>query len=950
MYKHFMPILTVFFAYSVNGQQPFKVDLSLSENEILSLVKKQVISDLELKEVFFSTDNELTSSELIKLIPFFPGQKITSSEIGHFLWLVSKKKRFKGVNLFFEDTQEGVKFKCVFESRWVLSNIALSGISLDREKYLQYYEIRVGEEFSEEKHKASLEKFKQVFTQQGYKDATLTDRIEYHEPTKTVKVKLDCKRGSKFVINRCQATITTQQGESLDYLRKKIIEKFLKSLQGHAYDEELIAKKTKEIKDYLRKKGFLKSTLVFHEDIKNSKKQVELLFTITLGEKHSFVFFGNHFFTESQLFEMIFKFGESVLLVSPSLLAQDMTEAYRKKGFWNVTIETPEQAGEIYFVIAEGIRISIQEVVLRGVRDSYLKTVQRFFDPLARAKNFDAENLSKAVDATIDYYRKQGCWDCEILKKNYEQMTPGRYRLTVSIEEGKQRFLGSADIPGHEYLEGKAPFIAGKKGATSVPFDKNRVVEQNKWLLEHFKKEGFPYVRVQPTFDEREDSLHIIWTVDKGEPIRCGKVVLAGFSTVKPEVLHDILAVKEGEVWKKDLVREGYSRLKAADVFKQIRIYPESSSVDPFCRNLVVQVQDEEPFEVRTRIGFQQMSKNFGLKKGSTYKVGGTLLWRNPTRRADEAWLDIDVTRFERKIDICYQRPTLFHLPLSVMFKGYANKYTQPLTHGSRKKLYEVTQEGALVSMSKQFDRISSAVNVGFEWMETKNISTDLATAINFGTTLIGKKIPYFFVEPNMFIDLLDDKVNPRKGMFSIATLKAMFPLRESSYLIRILVEQGMFFPLVKEHDITCASRIRFGHIFRETFSKIMPPERFYLGGANSIRGYLPDACSPLGSYVDESGVTQRVPQGGRTMVNANFELRLPVFQDFGCVLFQDFGALVEDISVLGTGSGQLAASGFGIRYQTPLGPLRFDIGWKWSKPFPEDSRYAWFLTFGHAF
>lgn len=85
-------------------------------------------------------------------------------------------------------------------------------------------------------------------------------------------------------------------------------------------------------------------------------------------------------------------------------------------------------------------------------------------------------------------------------------------------------------------------------------------------------------------------------------------------------------------------------------------------------------------------------------------------------------------------------------------------------------------------------------------------------------------------------------------------------------------------------------------------------------------------------------------------MVNMNFEVRIPLFQKFDTVVFQDFGVLVEDISHVSYGNNNLAATGFGLRYQTSLGPIRFDIGWKWQKPFPEDTAYAWFLTFGHAF
>lgn len=898
------------------------------------------------------TDNAVPVNQLHSLHSFLPEQEISTTQLAHFLWLVSQTKRFKNVTVQAVESEQGWALSCLFEGRQMVSAITLSGISLDRARYLQYYDLRVGDEFSEEKHKASVEKFKHALLQKGYKNVETTDRVEYDEITKTVKIQLVCKKGGKFTINKSSVEMVDGPPASVGALQTKLTEKFAKSLKKHLYDEELILKKTREMNEYLRKKGFLKNTLSLQEHVDHDKKQIELIFKVALGEQHSFSFIGNHVFSESQLLEMILKFGDSVVLVPSSLLAQDINESYWKKGYWNTTIETREQGNERYFVIDEGKRISIKEVLVRGTQQKFERQVHRLFDPIKRTAFFDASQVKKTLEKVVEFYHKQGCWDVQILKKVYEPITPTTSRLVVSIEEGPQRMLGTLSVEGHEALGHKLPFISRSRFAgTSVPFDKNLFALHHRWLLDHFKKQGFEQVQVAPLFDEKDSVVNVTWTVTTGQPVMCGKVIIAGYSQVKPQVLHDIVDIKQEVPFKKDLVNDAYTRLRSADVFKHIRIYSESSTFDPLHKNLIVQVQDEEPFELRTRVGFQQISKNFAIKKGSTYKAGCTFLWRNPTRHADEMWIDFDVTRFERKLDIAYQMPTFFHTPLSVLVKGYANKYTQPLTHGSRKSLYQVTQEGMLVSVSKKFERLSSGVNVGFEWMETKDLSADLAAAINFRTDLIGKKVPYFFIEPHMFFDMLDDKVNPRKGMFSVATIKGMFPMgQQSSYSVKLLVEHGMFYPLLKDHDIIGAARIRFGHILRETFSKIMPPERFYLGGSNSIRGYLPDACPPLGTYTDDANVVQRVPQGGKSMVNGNFEVRIPFSKEFGCVIFQDFGALSEDLSQINTGQSSLAATGFGIRYQTPIGPLRFDIGWKWKKPFPEDTRYAWFLTFGHAF
>jgi len=169
----------------------------------------------------------------------------------------------------------------------------------------------------------------------------------------------------------------------------------------------------------------------------------------------------------------------------------------------------------------------------------------------------------------------------------------------------------------------------------------------------------------------------------------------------------------------------------------------------------------------------------------------------------------------------------------------------------------------------------------------------------------------------------------------------------KDTFFLKLLFEQSFFVPI---KSIVAAFRLRFGHIFYRELSSIMPSERFYLGGSHSLRGYEADLAPPLGIFVDEETKEHIVPRGGRSMCNANIELRFPVFKKMGGVIFQDFGILSSDIFADFKPHNILAATGFGGRFFTPLGPLRFDIGWKWRRETSVERSYAWFLTFGQAF
>src|SRR5207248_3215323 len=136
---------------------------------------------------------------------------------------------------------------------------------------------------------------------------------------------------------------------------------------------------------------------------------------------------------------------------------------------------------------------------------------------------------------------------------------------------------------------------------------------------------------------------------------------------------------------------------------------------------------------------------------------------------------------------------------------------------------------------------------------------------LDFAPQLLDKKVPFFYVEPSLFLDYLDNKLNPKKGFLTVLSLKGMFPLSRKNartFFVRLLCEQSFFVPM---GHLVGALRIRFGHIFHRLFKDVMPIERFYLGGSHSLRSYDTDFAPPLGVLINE-GQEIVVPRGGKSM------------------------------------------------------------------------------------
>ncbi|MCF7900106.1 BamA/TamA family outer membrane protein [Candidatus Babeliales bacterium] len=943
-------LIFLFTGVSVSAQMAESFSFDMPKEALREKISPFVGQGVIVDYLSYTPERIFSEGEFEYLTGFVPHEMVTVDSFLKAFSVLRKKDIFKSMLCTFSKEDNKVILHCDFEMDWVVKWVKLRGIGLGKEPYLQAYGLYAGDHFDYQKHTDALVGLKEHFKKEGYFDIHVDDILEENNDTHQVTIYLQCKRGIRFSIADVTCVFNEQEAVCSKAVKDYIKKLFQKKLVHKKYSETHLTQVTKEIKKYLENEGYSKAGVHLQTNTVSGKKEVYLTITIKPTIKRKFVFLGNAFFNENELLDFLYRFGDSVSMISASLFAEDIETHYYKKGFWRVHVEGYEEGDTAYFVINEGPRICINDVhIISQQMVVSSKKSKMFFSSLLKKQYFDADILKVGIGKLLEWYRSCGYLDVTIIKRTYREIQKNtRYILELVIDEGRRSLVRSEIINDHNYLLDQGPFATTKNGD---PYTIYFLKERKEWLQNYFRKKGYMWVDVSYHIKKEVDGDTVVWDIKKGDPVVFGKTIVRGIMPIANPPFLRHLDYKEGDMWSKQALQETQKQFKLLDIFKQSSFYPDPEYSKKMGRDILVNLQEDDFFEIRTRIGFAQVSKNLTLKKGSTYKVGGTLFFRNVTGNADIIRSDVDITRFERRLAALYETPHFLQTPCALTAKIYSHNYTQPLNAGSRKTLYKSEQEGFLATLASHKRTYTAALTCGFEWAKTTDISYDLAQAINFSATLVDKKIPFFVVEPNIFVDLLDNKLEPTKGYFLLALIKGVIPFKsESSYMAKFIFEQGMFFPLIKNTNIIVGLRFKCGHIFKELFSSIMPPDRFYLGGAHSLRGYLPDRCPPLGMYTDDVGQLHYVPQGGKSMMNMNVEIRIPVIKNIHMAVFQDAGILVEDIHVFNESKKQLAATGFGLRYMTPFGPLRFDIGWKWKKDYPEDSGYAWFLTFGHAF
>ena len=631
-----------------------------------------------------------------------------------------------------------------------------------------------------------------------------------------------------------------------------------------------------------------------------------------------------------------------------------LKQLYKQHGFWDIKVVkeefiplTPQDENyktvdyKAVLTLDEGAMRRLKSIEIAGYPELLLE--QPFLDILNQIKN-----NKTAYDFLSKISGSRGGGDRNALKKSglgpLASTDPGVFAENVGQDK-----IGSQSL---EYKDLKQ----------AVPFNYSWIATQKSWLLNYFKNLGHAKVIVDYELIESVDGITLIWNIHLDEKqVRFGKFVIGGNSKIPFKYLKRELKIEQGEVWDKKKIDDSLTNLRNLGLFDSVHLYSLKETDDLGNVPVGITLLGADKYEVRTRLGGQQVGKDFSLQQGFSYKAGGTLIANNPFKFGDRFIVEADFTRFYENFSMQYLMPWLFHRPIRSQIKIYDNHYLQPLYIGSDVSIYNAFQQGILFGLQEKHEHVNLGMSVGVEFKGISRASIDdIGLSLDYNPLFFEKKFAFLFVEPSLMWTNVDNILNPKCGSNALISLLAMADIVYQTSLFKFLGEYALYVPFSQR--TVFAVRTRVGHVFNRKYNELLPIDRFYLGGANTLRGYDRDYCPPLGVlttpvYAPSTGLPAAandlwrfVNQGGRTMFNCNFEVRFPIYYEFQGAVFLDSGVLIKD-SVQDIPDNLLGGAGFGFRYNTPIGPIRFDIAFKLDRKYLDfESPYVWYLTLGQAF
>lgn len=413
--------------------------------------------------------------------------------------------------------------------------------------------------------------------------------------------------------------------------------------------------------------------------------------------------------------------------------------------------------------------------------------------------------------------------------------------------------------------------------------------------------------------DQAVKTIGVTVYLDPGPLAYFGNTTFSGLKTVKEFAIQKKISWCPGDLYNPSEIEYTLNNIEASGLFSAVTI----DSPDEICEDGTVPM-NIEVIESRHRTIGGGISFNTQVGPG----VIGTWENRNIRGLGEKVTFHADIAQKRQVGLLSYRQPDFLVAKQDLI---WITELESEQTRGFSDTAF---------SFSGLVDKEISE-RIKFSYGGTiKQLHTEKS---NNNNQFVLLKSPLFF-RWTTSNDLLD----PTKGrsliLRLIPTVQIIHP--KVSYCINTLTAT-IYKPLRKDRRLVIASKATLGSIWGASDIRIPPPERFYVGSESTLRGYNYLTVSPLGP--------NKKPIGGRSMMVFTLEGRIRVTELFGIVGFYEIGNTYLNI-LPQFEKKQRQSIGMGLRYHTPVGPLRFDLAFPLNRRPGIDRSFQFYLSIGQAF
>ncbi|MDO8527390.1 MAG: outer membrane protein assembly factor BamA [Deltaproteobacteria bacterium] len=871
-----------------------------------------------ISKIEIGGEMSVPKEQILHFLPFKVGDDYDPKKMQVAVENLKKWGIFDIIELGSEADGSGILVKILLHQAEIISDIEIQGnYPYIKTKLRKRLNLHVGDMAEEKKLEEQVGRIKSFYEKEGF----------YHTNVE-VSTFPDSEENNVYVVYHII------KGERLRYdgVQVEGVHSFMKGRVGSfvrpmsIYTEKRLRDSLRELTNFYKSRGYLRVHVhIIDKKIDWKTRRVSLKLVVREGPRMKIFFSGNPHYRIKTLKKALGLYEEvNFDTVELQNSADTLKNYFKKDGYPDakVTFKSKKISPSlyhIYFDIHPGIRNRIKTIEFSGNNSiSENKLQKQIFtkEKSLTQKGLMNEAILKDDQKIVEqYYQSRGFLDADVSPAKIEvDKTFGNLKIDFPVVEGSQVFVEKTVLGGNENFKAEE-ILKDLKNQKDEPLNEVLLPYDKEQVQLFYANNGYPYAQVQQSTERHDDKITIIYTIHEGPLVRIGEVLITGDVLTSQKAILKAMVIKRGAVYSHQKIVDSQLGLRHLGAFNTVNIETIGLEEKETTVHLYVKVEERPPFVVSAEVQYSTDLKYAGTLKFTNLNAFGwakqnSLLLRGgaKTSRAELAWFD----------------PRFIGADVQMTVSSWMDYEKNPIETS--------LQTGGATAFFRQFHRFGFLER--YELTRTYNLqgqSIDPTVLRDSTLSEISSQISF---------DTRNSYSDPSRGIFALTRGDIINEIKGlGANFAKIRFDFINYFSPLRR--ITFSNSLRLDEIKSIGANVSVPQIQLYgLGGDDTVRGFKEDVLGPQ--------APDGRPSGGRSRFIYNSELHIRVVGALQWAFFFDAGALTNSYHDFNSQTVR-RSGGFGLRYITPVGPIRLDYGIILD-PQPGDNFGRLHFTFGYPF
>ncbi len=900
----------------------------------------------------------LDAGQIHSILPVRTGQPYRSADIRAAIERLYGTGRYRNIEVDAEPANGGVALRFITKPAWFIGHVTADGDFSEPPNTGQIVSasrLNLGQRFDESALEPSEDAIRALLVDNGYFDVSVSHRLSYRDQANQVDVTfvIEAGRRAKYsapLIQGDTSALTLKQIDAATHWRRFLLP---------GYRDVSQTRTRRGINDirlrYESANRLLATVVLDRLEPKDDGRRARPVITIDPGPLVDIETRGAKV-SRGALKSNIPIFEEHA--IDPDLLAEgasNLRDYFQARGYFDVNVQfrqsrTSAEEIEIDYQIETGPRHRFVHIEFAGNR--YFDTRQLRERMLLTPASFEFRRgrYSEAYrrrdeDSIAELYRANGFPDVQVSSKVIDDYKGRQADVAAifAISEGPQYLVASLTVAGAEHVA-LANILRSLSSQKGQPFSEYNVAEDRAAILREYGNAGFP----DATFEWSSDpaaaphTVNLQFRINEGPRQSVREVVTTGLHTTRPSLVDKQIELNPGDPLSPEKMEDTQRRLYDLGIFAQVNMAVQNPDGDESDKYVLYDLEEASRYSLTTGFGLEFARiggstavtdlSDPGGAPGLSPRVSVGLTRLNFLGRGQSISLQGRLSTLQKRALLNYYVPRIFSKPnLDATFSLLYDDTNEVRTFHARR-------EEAAAQVAQ---RISKPITIFYRF----TYRDSAVSALKIDPLLLprlAQSVRVGMASFNLVQDRRDDPVDPHTGIYNTIDLGfATKAFGSQASFGRLLGRNATYYRLGPKLVLARETQVGIEPAFSipstaDPTDPVPLPERFYGGGGNTMRGFPENQAGPR-------DLLTGFPLGGSALFFNNTELRFPLYgPNINGVLFEDAGNIYSSLGKISFRTDQrditdfdymVHAVGFGVRYRTPVGPIRVDLAYSINPP-----------------